>query len=118
MSKGKGGFRGVPGAGGLNIAALQKQAQEMQQKMLETQEALAKETVTISVGGGAVTVVMTGQQKVMQVKIVPEAAQDVEMLQDLVLAAINEAVEKSQAMANERMGAVTGNLGGLGGMFG
>lgn len=117
MSKNK-SFRGAPGGmGGLNLGALQKQAQEMQKKMLEAQEALANETVTVSVGGGAVTVAMTGHQKVSQVKITPDAAQDIEMLQDLVLAAMNEAVEKSQALASERMSAITGGLGNMGGLF-
>lgn len=117
MSKNK-GFRGVPGGmGGLNLGALQKQAQEMQRKMLEAQEALANETVTVSVGGGAVAVVMTGHQKVNQVKISPEATQDIEMLEDLVLSAVNEAVEKSQALASERMNSITGGLGNMGGLF-
>ena len=60
---------------------------------------------------------MTGHQKVSQVKIAPDAAQDIEMLQDLVLAAMNEAVEKSQALASERMSAITGGLGNMGGLF-
>ena len=119
MSKNK-GFRGGGGGGmgGLNLGALQRQAQEMQQKMLDAQNALANETVTVSAGGGAIVVVMTGQQKVLQVKIAPEAAQDIEMLQDLVLAAMNEALEKSQKLASDRMGAITGNMGGLSGLMG
>lgn len=113
MSKGHGGPRGLAG---LNPAALQKQVQEMQQKLLEAQQALASETVSSTVGGGAVTVTMSGQQKMLEVKINPEALQDVEMLQDLILAAVNDAIERSQQLASTRVGAVTGGLGlpGLG----
>ncbi len=118
MSKGRGMPRGL---GGMNPNAMQKQLQDLQQKMLETQEALAKETVTSTVGGGAVSVTMTGQQKVTEVKINAEmlkegdAPMDVEMLQDLVVAAVNDAIEKAQKLAADRMGAVTGGLG-LGGL--
>ncbi len=114
MSKGRGIPRSVPN---LNPASMQKQLQELQQKMLQAQEALATETVTATAGGGAVTVVMNGQQKAVQVKISPEVIQegdsplDIEMLQDLVLSAINEAIEKSQQLAATRMGAATGGLG-------
>jgi DNA-binding YbaB/EbfC family protein len=113
MSKGHGMSRGMPN---INPAALQKQVQEMQQRLLEAQQSLANETVSSTVGGGAVSVKMNGQQKVLEVKISPEALQDVEMLQDLVLAAVNDAIERSQQLASERVGAVTGGLGlpGLG----
>ncbi len=110
MSKGR-------GMGNLNPAALQKQLQEMQKKMMETQDALAKETVTSTAGGGAVTVTMTGQQKLTDVKIDAEALKegdaplDVDMLQDLIVAAVNDAIERSQKLAADRMGAVTGGLG-------
>ncbi len=106
--------RGVPGSvprpGGGNP---QNALQALQQKMMETQEALAAETVEATVGGGAVTVVMTGQQKVQSIKISPDALTggDVEMLQDLMVAAVNEAIDKSQALAAEKMSAVTGGLG-------
>ncbi len=91
----------------------QNALQALQQKMLETQEALANETVEVSAGGGAVTVVMTGQQKLQSIKISPDvvSAGDVEMLQDLIVAAMNEAMEKSQALAAQKMSAVTGGLG-------
>lgn len=87
--------------------------QSFQQRMEETQAALANETVQASAGGGAVTVVMTGQQKVQAVKISPEVlgAGDVEMLQDLIVAAVNEALEKAQQLASSRMGEITGGLG-------
>ena len=110
MAKGRGGF------GNLNPAAMQKQIQDLQKKMVEAQEALANETVSATVGGGAVTVTMTGQQRVTEIKIDPEALQDAEMLQDLIVAAVNDAIERSQQLAANRMGAVTGGLG-LPGMF-
>lgn len=108
MSKGHGVARGMPN---LNPAALQKQVQDMQQKLLEAQQALANEKVSSTVGGGVVTVTMSGQQKVLEVKINPEALQDAEMLQDLIMAAVNDAIERSQQLASQRMGAVTGGLG-------
>ncbi len=119
MSKGRGGMGGM---GGMNPAALQKQLQEMQRKMAETQEALGRETVTSTAGGGAVTVAMTGQQKVVEVKINAEALKegdeplDIEMLQDLMVAAVNDAIDRSQKLAADRMGAITGglNIPGLG----
>ncbi len=101
-----GGARMSPGGG-------QNALQALQQKMLETQEALASETVEVTAGGGAITVVMTGQQKLQSIKISPDAvsAEDVEMLQDLIVAAVNEAIDKSQQLAAEKMSAVTGGLG-------
>jgi nucleoid-associated protein EbfC len=101
-----GGMRG--GGGGLA-----SQLQAMQQQMMESQESLGEKTVEISSGGGMVTIVMTGHQKVLSLKIDPQAVDpaDVEMLQDLVIAAINEAVEASQKLASDEMGAITGGLG-------
>jgi DNA-binding YbaB/EbfC family protein len=96
----------------MNQANLMKQMQQMQAKMLKMQEELGNETVEASAGGGAVTVVITGQQRVREVRIDPSAvdAEDVEMLQDLMVAAFNEALEKSQALAASRMSALTGGL--------
>jgi len=113
-SKGKGGrmrFQ-APGAG-----SMMKQMQQLQAQMLQAQEQLATETVTVSVGGGAVTVVMSGQQELREVKINPEAVnpEDVDMLQDLIIAAVNEAMAKSREMAEQKMAPLTGalNMGGL-----
>ncbi len=85
---------------------------QMQQRLMKIQEQLANETVEVSVGGGAVTVVMTGQQKLQSVKISPEVVdpEDVEMLQDLVTSAFTEALEKSQELAAKKLGAVTGGI--------
>jgi nucleoid-associated protein EbfC len=91
---------------------MMKQVQEMQKKMAEAQEQLADETVEASAGGGMVTVVMTGALEVREVRIKPEAVDpdDVEMLQDLVTAATNEALRSAQALASDRMGGATGGL--------
>lgn len=93
--------------------------QSLQQRMIEAQEALANETIEVSAGGGAVTVVITGKQVVQSIKISPDvlSAGDVEMLQDLILAAVNEAIEKSQQLASNRMGELTGGLN-IPGLFG
>ncbi len=120
MAKSKGerrGFNLPSGAGGLAIpggmkGGLAGQLQAMQRQMVEAQEALGDETVEISSGGGAVVVVMTGHQKLQSITINPEVVnpEDVEMLQDLIVVAINEAVEASQNLAAEKMGPLTGGL--------
>ena len=91
---------------------LLKQAQQLQARLNRVQEELESETVEASSGGGVVRVVCTGKQPVESVTIDPSAVDpdDVEMLQDLVLAALNEALDKSQALAAERMSAVTGGM--------
>jgi DNA-binding YbaB/EbfC family protein len=86
--------------------------QQMQARLLKIQEELAKETVEAAAGGGAVTVTMTGQQKMQGIKIDPEVVdpEDVEILQDLVLAAVNEAITKSQELQAKRISALTGGM--------
>jgi nucleoid-associated protein EbfC len=86
---------------------------QMQDKLAKIQEALGNETVEASVGGGVVVVTMTGHQKVMAVKISPEAIDpaDPAMLEDLITAAMNEAVDKSQQLVSKRMDVVTRGLG-------
>ena len=88
-----------------------RQVQQMQDRMTKIQRELETETVEASAGGGAVTVVATGAQKVVSVTIDPSAASDNEMLEDLVVAAVNEAMEKSKQMAAEKMQAATAGLG-------
>jgi hypothetical protein len=88
-----------------------RQVQQMQGRMAQLQKELETDTVSASAGGGAVTVVATGTQKLVSVRIDPEAAGDAEMLQDLVVAAVNEAMEKSKQMASDRMQALTSGLG-------
>lgn len=89
-----------------------KLLQQMQERLLKAQEELGKETVEGTAGGGAVKVTMTGHQKVRSVTIDPEVVdpEDVEMLQDLVSAAINEAVTKSHELASKRLGSLTGGM--------
>lgn len=109
--------------GGMNPNALMAQFQEMQQQMAAQQEALEDETVTVTAGGGAISIVISGHQRVQSIEIEPELLdpEDIEMLQDMLVAAINAAIEQSQAMAAEKMEGVTGGmdvnslLGGLGG---
>ena len=89
-----------------------RQAQQLQARLMKAQEDLENETVEASAGGGAVTVVATGKQTVQSIVIDPAAVDpdDVELLQDMVLAAVNEALAKSQALAAERLGALTGGM--------
>lgn len=86
--------------------------QQVQQRLAKLQEELSEATVEASAGGGVVTVVVTGQQQICSVKISPEAIDpdDVGMLEDLVMAAMNEAINKSKEMAAEKLGAITGGL--------
>ncbi len=86
--------------------------QQLQARLAKMQEELGNETVEVSVGGGAITVVMTGHQKVQSVKLAPEVVDpdDVPMLEDLLVAAMNEAVEKSRELVNQRLGALTGGM--------
>ena len=89
-----------------------KQMQQMQNKMIKAQEELAVETVTATAGGGAVTVEMNGHHEVTAVRIDPAAVDpdDVEMLQDMVLTAFNEALQKAQELQQKKMSAITGGL--------
>jgi hypothetical protein len=89
------------------------QLRKLQEDMAATQESLGEEIVEVTAGGGAIKVVMTGHQRVKALSINPEVVNpdDVEMLQDLVVAAVNEAIEKSQAMAADRMSGLTAGLG-------
>jgi len=89
-----------------------RQAQQLQAKLAKAQEELGNVTVEATSGGGAVKVVIDGHQKVHSVEISPEAVEagDVELLQDLVMAAINEAIAKSQELVNKRLNSLTGGL--------
>ena len=89
-----------------------RQAQQLQSKLTKAQEELAHETVEASPGGGAVTIVITRQQRAKEVKISPEAIDpdDVGLLEDLVMAAMNEAIERSQELQQSRLGEITGGL--------
>lgn len=95
-----------------NMGKMMKQVQKMQADMAKLQEELVNRTVEASAGGGMVTVVANGKQEVLAIKINPEAVdpEDVEMLQDMVLAAVNEALRQSQEMVSKEMGKITGGM--------
>ena len=111
----KGGFRGMPG--GMNQAAMMKQAQKMQQEMLRMQEEMENKTYTAAAGGGMVTAEVSGKHQLVNLTIKEEAVDpdDVDMLQDMIIAAVNEAVRKAESEAAANMSKLTGglNLGGL-----
>lgn len=96
-----------------NPMQLLQQIQRLQEEMVKTKEALAQETLTVTAGGGAITIVITGDQRVRSITIDPAllSAGDLEMLQDLLVAAINQAIERSQTYAAERLNALAGELG-------
>jgi DNA-binding YbaB/EbfC family protein len=110
----KGGFNGM---GGMNMNNLMRQAQKMQKKMEETQAALADKTIDITSGGGAVKITISGKKTIQSIKINPEVVDpdDVEMLEDLILSAVNEAIRQADELANSEMGKITGGVGN--GMF-
>ena len=111
----KNNFRGMPG--GMNQAAMMRQAQKMQQDMLRMQEEMEKKTYSATSGGGMVTATVNGKHEVLSIEIKPEAVDpdDVEMLQDMIIAAVNEAMRAADADAAANMSRLTGgmNLGGL-----
>jgi DNA-binding YbaB/EbfC family protein len=100
-------MKGIP-----NMSNLMKQAQQLQSKMAKLQEELESRTLEASAGGGMVTVVVNGRQEVLSIKIDPEVIdpEDVEMLQDLVLAAINDGLARAKDMVNQEMGNLTKGL--------
>ena len=106
--------RGRPG--GLDLNAMMKQVQQMQGEMMEAQEKLKDEVVEASAGGGMVKVKMSGDLRLLELTIDPEAIDpsDAELLQDMVLAAVNEAIRSAQQLATDKLGGITGGLGGLG----
>lgn len=105
-------MKGMP-----NMGNLLKKAQQLQEKMAKLQEELSEKTVETSAGGGMVTVIATGKQEITSIKIDPEVVnqEDIEMLEDLVLAAVNDALFQAKQMASEEMTKLTGgvNIPGL-----
>jgi DNA-binding YbaB/EbfC family protein len=101
------------GMGGGGMGNLMSQMQKLQEEMAKTQAELETEELTVTVGGGMVTVVVSGDQKIKSIAIKREVVDpdDVEMLQDLILGAVNEALDKSRALQEERMGGLTGGMG-------
>lgn len=112
----RGGFQGgMPG----NMNNLMKQAQRMQRQVEETTKELEEKEYSASAGGGAVTVTVSGKKEVLSVKLAEEVVDpdDIEMLQDLIVAATNEALRKMEEESQAAMSKLTGGLGGLGGGF-
>ena len=111
----KGGFRGMPGGG--NPAAMMRQVQKMQQDMLRMQEEMEAKTYSATTGGGMVKATVTGKRELQALEINPEAVDpdDVEMLQDMIIAAVNEAMRAAETDTANNMSRLTGgmNLGGL-----
>ena len=112
----KNNFRGMPG--GLNQAAMMKQAQKMQQEMMRMQEEMENKTYSATSGGGMVTAEVNGKHEVVSLTVKPEAVDpdDVEMLQDMIMAAVNEAMRTADTEAANNMSRLTGGLN-LGGLF-
>jgi len=114
---------GMGGGGGApNVQQMMAQVQQMQADMEAAQQSLAEERVEATAGGGMVTVVASGQQEIVSISIDPEAVDpdDVEMLQDLVVAGVNEALRMAKELSDERLGGATGglDLGDIGGLLG
>jgi DNA-binding YbaB/EbfC family protein len=111
MSKGR--KRGFGRQTGGQMSGMLQKVQQLQEEMVKTQDALADETISVTAGGGAIEITITGQQRLRAVKIDPDVVDpdDLEMLQDLIMAAVNEAIEQSQKMAADRLGELTGGLG-------
>jgi DNA-binding YbaB/EbfC family protein len=111
----KNNFRGIPG--GMNQAAMMKQAQKLQQEMIRMQQEQETKTYTAAAGGGMVSATVNGKHELVGLEINPEAVDpdDVDMLQDMILAAVNEAMRAADAEAANNMSRLTGgmNLGGL-----
>jgi DNA-binding YbaB/EbfC family protein len=115
-------FHGKPKkkTGGGNPNDMLAQVQKMQQDMATAQTALENETLTVSAGGGVITITITGHQRVRAITIDKEVlvADEVEFLQDMLVAGINAAIEQSQALAAQRMEGITGGVGGMDGLLG
>lgn len=114
----KGGYRGGMPMGGMNQMQMMKQAQKMQQDLLKMQQEMEEKQYEATAGGGVITAVVSGKRELVRVTIDPEAVDpdDVEMLQDMVIAAVNEAMRAADAEAANNMSRLTGGLN-LGGLF-
>lgn len=108
MAKNNFGGMGIPG----NMNQLMKQAQKMQRQMEEAQEELGDKTLEVTSGGGAVKIVITGKKEIREITISPDVVDpdDVEMLQDLILTAVNEAVRSADEMYQKELGKITGGV--------
>ena len=114
----KGGYRGGMPMGGRNQMQMMKQAQKMQQDLLKMQQEMEEKQYEATAGGGVITAVVSGKRELKSITIDPEAVdpEDVEMLQDMIVAAVNEAMRKAEADQSANMAKLTGGLN-LGGLF-
>lgn len=112
-------FHGKPKKKTVSPNDMLGQMQKMQQDMATAQAALENETVTVTAGGGAIAIVITGHQRLRSIAIDPELlnAEDAEMLQDMLVAGVNAAIEQSQALAAEKMEGITGGMDGMDGLL-
>lgn len=101
-----------PGMGGGSMSKMLKQAKQMQEQIAKMQEELEQKEIESSSGGGAITVTITGKQMITALKINPDAVdlEDIELLEDMIIAAINEGIKKSQEMVSTEMARITGGL--------
>ena len=106
------------GAGGFDMNSMMKQLQQVQTDMAEAQEKLKDEVVEASAGGGMVKVKMSGDLRLLEVQIAPDAVdpEEAEMLSEMIMAAVNEALRTAQQLASDKLGGVAGGLGGPGGL--
>ncbi len=104
--------KGFPGMGGVNMNNMMKQVQKMQKQMEETQAELEQKVLETSAGGGAISIKVTGKKEIVGIKIKPEVVDpdDVEMLEDLITAAVNEAIRAAEDMVASEMGKITGKM--------
>ncbi len=114
MAKGRMG--GMPG--GMNMNSLMKQAQKMQESMAKAQEELEKKELEVTAGGGAIKIKINGKKEIQDIELSPDVVDpdDIEMLQDLIISAVNEAIRQVEEMSNNEMGKLTGGMG-MPGMF-
>jgi DNA-binding YbaB/EbfC family protein len=113
-------FHGKPKKKSAPPGDMMGQVQKMQQEMAAAQAALENETVTVTAGGGAIAIVITGHQRLRDITIDPELLnpEEADFLQDMLVAGINAAIEQSQALAAQRMEGITGGIGGMDGLLG
>jgi len=117
MAKGRFPMGGMPGGASMNNMI--KQAQKMQENILKAQQEIEEATYDISAGGGAVNLTINGSNQITKIEIDPDVVDpdDVEMLEDLIMSAFNEAIKTVEKEKAEKLGKVTGGLGNMGGLF-
>ena len=117
MAKGRFPMGGMPG--GANMNNMIKQAQKMQQDLLKAQQEMEEATYDVSAGGGAINLTINGSNQITKLQINPDVVDpdDVEMLEDLIMSAFNEAIKTVEKQKSDKLGKLTGGFGGMGGLF-